>query len=194
MQTQDVWSYLLTDGLGSIRHLTGSNFDSGGPGFWGPIAGVGGQTAWGIASEPAARFGSYTLEARFEYQVASWWRKLPGMQSNLINRIVPRQWGFKTALGPWEALPGYSRTGWIDDIVPRGLNAKDGTHTLANNQLRYRVASEVKLKNGLRGAAGAALLAGLIDGISQVISDWQLCLSLAEKVFRASIAIALGIT
>jgi len=52
----------------------------------------------------------------------------------------------------------------------------------------------VKLKNGLRGFSAAALFAGLVDGVTQAISDWNLCLSRAEKLFRFCVAVALGIT
>ncbi len=42
-----------------------------GSNFWGPVAGVGAQGYWGVKSQPAAQFGTYTLEARFDQQGCS---------------------------------------------------------------------------------------------------------------------------
>ena len=162
--------------------------------FWPPIGGTVTQAAWGYASQPAGAYGSFVIEAQLErtITVSSWWRKLPGMQSRIVNRIIPQNWGYgyKTVIGPWEPL--MSEAGWIDEIVPSGFNRTSGTYPLGES-LRYRVASEVKLKNGLRGAAGATLIAGLIDGLVQALSDIGKCFSKAEQIYRIAIATGLGL-
>jgi RHS repeat-associated protein len=165
---------------------------SNGFGFWGPIGGVGAQVGWGAATKPAGRYGSYIVEGRFQQQIASWWRQLPGMQSKLVNKLIPSHWGYKTVQGPWETWPGMSRTGWIDDVVPSGLNQADGTHHLTS-RLRYRVASDVKWRRGLTGAAGATLVSGLIEGLMQGYLDRELCLSRAERAYRAAMSTGLGL-
>jgi hypothetical protein len=166
--------------------------DQAGGFLWGPPVGVAAQGAWGTISQPAARYGSYVIEARFDRQVARWWRNLPGIRSRLVNKIIPRHWGYKTVKGPWQIWPGTARSGWLDDIVPSSLDRTSGIHSLSKD-LRYRVSDEVKWRNGLRGAAGATLISGLIDGAVQALSDWKLCLSKAERAYRAAIATGLGL-
>lgn len=89
------------------------------------------------------------------------------MQSRLVNKIIPGHWGYKTTLGPWEVIE--TRVGWIDDIVHPSVNSRPGLHTVVDNQLRYRVESQTKLRprSSLTGFAGAAVFAASIDGLVQ---------------------------
>ena len=153
----------------------------------GPVAGTMAQVAWGAKSVPAGDYGTYTVQVYTQRQITSWWRKIPGMQSRLANKIIPRDWGFKT-VGEWKTL--YQKTGWIDDIVPSGLQKANGTYTHPLG--RYKVDSSVQRRPGWLGYKATMLFAGLIDGAAQWFIDRDACMSRAEKVYRIAMSVGLG--
>jgi hypothetical protein len=76
-------------------------------------------------------------------------------------------------------------------ISLRWLRA-NGTHYTGANR-RVTIETKPRTRPGPSGFAGAAAWAAWIDGITQLISDWNLCLSRMQKANRFALSLVLGL-
>jgi hypothetical protein len=88
---------------------------------------------------------------------------------------------------------GVSRQqGKLTQLAEPGVPRGNGTHFTGPDR-RVTFHTKPRTRPGLMGFSGAAAWAGLIDGLTQLLSDWNLCLSVMQKANRFALSLALGV-
>ena len=174
-----------------------SSCDGDSFGLWGPVGGVLAQGANGVLTTPAEMYGSKVVETLVSRQVERsislrWLRNSRVMRRMPILRaLMPSKisLGQKTVQS-WQASePVY---GTLDELVESGVPRANGTHYTGANR-RVTIETKPRTRPGPSGFAGAAAWAAWIDGITQLISDWNLCLSRMQKANRFALSLVLGL-
>jgi RHS repeat-associated protein len=171
--------------------------DGGAYGFWGPVLGVGAHAANGVATKPAEMYGSKVVETmvsrQVERSISLRWLKNSRVMDRLpiVQTLMPEKIGLgHRTVRYWQASKPVHGT--IDELVEPGMPRANGTHYTGANR-RVTLNTKPQLRSGLTGFAGAAAWAAWIDGITQLASDWDLCLSPMQKANRFATSLVLGL-
>jgi RHS repeat-associated protein len=166
------WWYREPDDCSCQRGLPGF-----GPSDVSAGLGLATQGVWAGISEPAQRIGNvYITQAR---------------PMDFMGRTYFTQGKLRFPAANTQALRGVS----IDQTLRGWMGGRGNTTYLRSGvtgQTVIRPTSAKWVIGGMRGLVGTIGIAGLIDGVFQLYSDLDLCLSHAQRFNRFALAFGLG--